>query len=322
MVDSAVDEVLVVGAGVTGLTTGVALREAGFDAHIVADHMPEHTTSEVAAAIWYPIGPRPTDRVWQWACASHATLSELAGGRETGVFVTELHQYTSEAEFPWWANDLDGFRVLGGDELPHGRASGFAFRTPRIEPSIYLQYLLHRFRGHGGVVSRTRVSDLEAETAQRRAVVNCTGLGSRKLLDDGELFPVRGQVVLVENPGLRHGVIDVPTGSELTYILPRTREVVLGGTRDEGDWRSEPDDATTQRILASCRAIEPRLVDAGVLGAKVGLRPGRTAVRVELEADSAGIIIHNYGHGMDGYTLSWGCAATVVDLLTAAVEIE
>jgi D-amino-acid oxidase len=45
----------------------------------------------------------------------------------------------------------------------------------------------------------------------------------------------------------------------------------------------------------------------------VGLRPGRTAVRLE----RMGNIIHNYGHGGGGYTVAWGCASEVGRLALA-----
>jgi D-amino-acid oxidase len=46
----------------------------------------------------------------------------------------------------------------------------------------------------------------------------------------------------------------------------------------------------------------------------VGLRPGRAEVRLEKELISGKVIIHNYGHGGSGVTLSWGCAEEVVEL--------
>jgi len=58
---------------------------------------------------------------------------------------------------------------------------------------------------------------------------------------------------------------------------------------------------------------EPR-----VLAARVGLRPfRRSGVRLERDQLPDGrIVIHNYGHGGSGFTLSWGCAREVVDLAT------
>ena len=57
------------------------------------------------------------------------------------------------------------------------------------------------------------------------------------------------------------------------------------------------------------------LAHAAVLGVSVGLRPCRAVVRLELEEIGEQRVIHNYGHGGAGVTLSWGCAEEVVRLI-------
>ncbi len=61
---------------------------------------------------------------------------------------------------------------------------------------------------------------------------------------------------------------------------------------------------------------------------RVGLRPGRSSVRLELgdslTAPGAGPavpVIHNYGHGGSGLTLAWGCAGDAVRLAKQALGI-
>jgi D-amino-acid oxidase len=53
-----------------------------------------------------------------------------------------------------------------------------------------------------------------------------------------------------------------------------------------------------------------------VLNERVGLRPfRRSGVRLARDRLRDGrIVIHNYGHGGAGFTLSWGCAREVFDL--------
>ena len=55
----------------------------------------------------------------------------------------------------------------------------------------------------------------------------------------------------------------------------------------------------------------PELRGARVLRHKVGLRPVRPAVRLERVGD----VVHCYGHGGAGVTMSWGVADEVVTLL-------
>ncbi|HEY2792992.1 MAG TPA: FAD-dependent oxidoreductase, partial [Micromonosporaceae bacterium] len=70
-------------------------------------------------------------------------------------------------------------------------------------------------------------------------------------------------------------------------------------------------------IVARCAAIDPRLASARVLEHRVGLRPSRPSVRLEAVAQNGRTVIHNYGHGGSGVTLSWGCADDVVARATA-----
>ena len=95
--------------------------------------------------------------------------------------------------------------------------------------------------------------------------------------------------------------------------MPRGRDVVLGGTAQEGEEDRTPDPATTAVIRARCAALVPALRDAPVVGVAVGLRPARPTVRLE----AAGRVVHCYGHGGAGVTLAWGCAVEVAALLGA-----
>lgn len=56
-----------------------------------------------------------------------------------------------------------------------------------------------------------------------------------------------------------------------------------------------------------------------VLEHLAGLRPARPEVRLEAEPATATRprVIHDYGHGGSGITLSWGCADDVADLADA-----
>jgi D-amino-acid oxidase len=105
----------------------------------------------------------------------------------------------------------------------------------------------------------------------------------------------------------------------VTYIVPRSHDCILGGTDQEHDEHLEPDPDTAQAILERCVALEPRLAQARVLEHRVGLRPGRPTVRLEAERwPTRQMVVHNYGHGGAGVTLSWGCADVVAQLVAQA----
>lgn len=312
--------VTIVGCGVSGLTTGVLLREAGVDANIVTRDLPAQTTSDIAAAVWYPTMVQPMDRALEWGRRSLEVLYDLAGGRETGVYVAVIREYLLSAEDPPFARMVRGYHRLRRDELPPDRPAGFRIEVPRVEPSIYLRFLMTRFRQAGGAIVRRTVEDLAPLAADGRVVVNCTGVEARRLVPDEAVFPIRGQVVMMRNPGIVEGIIDETDPDAPAYVLPRTHEVVLGGTRQRGNSDLEPDPVTTERIVNQCRVLEPKLAGCTIERVRVGLRPGRTSVRVEAEEAHGGVIIHNYGHGGSGFTLSWGCSQDAAGLVRQALS--
>jgi D-amino-acid oxidase len=184
---------------------------------------------------------------------------------------------------------------------------------------VYLTYLADRFRAAAGRIESTPVSNLDQALAVAPVVVNCSGFGARELVPDPGMRPVRGQVVVVSNPGVEEFFTENPGPSpELTYVLPHGSTVILGGTAEPDRADRTPDPQVTRRILARCTKVVPALAGARVLGERVGLRPARDRVRLEPEDRPGGRIIHNYGHGGGGVTLSWGCAREVAALVLPA----
>jgi D-amino-acid oxidase len=308
-------EVVVIGCGVIGLSTALRLREAGLDARIVAADPPQKTTSAVAAAIWYPYKAYPERDVLRWGRRTFEVLEELVTEPKTGVQMREgLELRRGRAGEPWWAGAVPGVRRCTEDELPPGYRDGHAFVVPVVEMPVYLRYLRDRFAAAGGTVERRLVSHMDELAGEAALVVNCAGLGAREMVGDASMAPIRGQVLRVRNPGLDRFFLDEDDPEGVTYIVPRSEDCVLGGTADEGAWETEPDPGTAAAILRRCSALEPRLAGAEVLGHGVGLRPGRPEVRLEREAGDGLSVVHNYGHGGSGVTLSWGCAEEALRL--------
>ena len=306
-------EAIVVGCGVSGLSCALRLLEAGFKVRILTRERTPHTTSDVAAAVWYPFRCGPPDRALLWSRRTYRALRELAREPASGVAMVEgidLHEVDSGGD-PWWREAVGSFRKAEPKELAAGHVSGHVFTAPVIAMPVYLMWLEGKVTALGGTIETRSVAQLEALLLEASLVVNCTGLAARELTKDDDLHPIRGQVVRVE-PGSCHRFIQAGgVRLPLAYVIPRSDCTVLGGTAEEGVWDLDVDPATSDSILARCRALAPELARANVLSQAVGLRPGRSEVRLETERRRGGIIIHNYGHGGGGVTLSWGCADEV-----------
>ncbi|HEX5849287.1 MAG TPA: FAD-dependent oxidoreductase [Rubrobacter sp.] len=312
-------EAVVVGCGVIGLTAAITLREAGFEARIVTAELPPATTSSVAAAIWYPYKAYPEDRILSWGRKTFEVFAGLSRLPGSGVLMREgVEIWDTKVPDPWWSEAVPRVRRCTEDELPPGYVDGHAFVAPIVEMPVYLSYLMNRFTAAGGKVRQRALSSLDEVAAEAGTIVNCVGLGARELVGDRSMKPIRGQIVRVSNPGLTRFTLDEDNPEGITYIIPRSDDCILGGTADDDQWSLEPDPGTAAGILDRCIRLEPRLARAEILEHKVGLRPGRPAIRLEREDGPAGVpIIHNYGHGGSGITLSWGCAEEVLGLLTS-----
>jgi len=303
--------VVVVGAGVLGLSCALRLLEAGHRVDVLARDLPRETTSATAAAIWYPFLAWPQDRVLAWAEDSYRVFAALAEHPGSGVVLrsgTEVVAHRDQR--PWWADAVPDLRETV--EVPPGFDGGWTFTTPVVEMPIYLDWLADQVREAGGSVTRLNLHGLpRTGDGGPDAVVDCAGIGAKFLAGDPTVHPVQGQVVLVEQVGLERWWLDGASAGGPTYVVPRSRDVVVGGTDVEGEWSRTPSPEVAATILRRALRLVPELAGAEVLGHKVGLRPARPEVRLERVGD----VVHCYGHGGSGVTLSWGCAGEVAGLL-------
>ncbi|MFV2104072.1 FAD-dependent oxidoreductase [Micromonospora sp. LOL_024] len=306
-------DALVIGAGVTGLTTAICLAKAGLRVTIWAAEPSHRTTSYAAGAMWGPYLVEPVDRVRVWSAQTLEVLRQLATDPATGVrLVSGVEASREPVEPPEWGDQLDGFRMCEPSELPSGFATGWRYTAPLVDMPVYLGYLRGRLKAAGGEIAIRRINSLDEAVSVAPLVVNCAGMGARDLVPDPDLTPIRGQLVVVENPGVTEFFSeDTGLSSDLLHFYPQGKALVLGGTAQPGEWNREPDPGIAAAIVARCAEVEPRLRDARVVEHRVGLRPTRPYVRVEEEQLDGARVIHNYGHGGAGLTLAWGCAFEV-----------
>ena len=307
----------VIGAGVSGLTTATALADAGWTVSIVADQHFNDTVSTVAAAIWTMTAAEPQVKARRWALTCRDRLVELAKNPNSGVSPLRQREYERVDPGPTWWETTPYVQRIPVEDLPPGYPAGFEIDGFIFEPPKYLGWLTDRLAECGTVVRREHVdavTDLAGDM-----IVNCAGLAARELVGDVSLFPIRGQVVAVSQSGIHDGVADESDVDRVSYVYPRSSEVILGGARQTGVTDLAPDPEMTDRILADAATLDPRVAGSTVLDVRVGLRPGRPQVRLEVERLHDGRpVVHNYGHGGAGFLLSWGCASEVVELAAQA----
>jgi D-amino-acid oxidase len=317
-------DVFVIGAGVSGLSTALVLLEAGMTVTVYAADPPQRTTSAVAGALWGAHLVGADQRVEHWAQVTLRRFRELYAEPAAGV--RELRGLVASSggtgpDPPTFARDAGGLVRCDPGDLPDSYTSGWRYTAPVVAMASYLDYLTDRLLHEGGQLLLGQQLRSLADALERTAapvIVNCTAMGARELVPDPALTPVRGQVVVAANPGLTDFFVgEGADPDEVSYIFPHGATVVLGGTHERGAASLRPDPAAAERILASCTAVEPRLADVPVLAHRVGLRPVRPQVRLEAQHLPGGRqVVHNYGHGGAGVTLSWGCARAVLAEVT------
>ena len=322
--------VAIVGAGVSGLTCGVLFAEHGYRTAIFAKETGQQTTSGAAAALWFPYDAEPAEKVIPWALHTYKVLVDLICHRadspkrakisHSGVSMIELRQFsrTGEIQIPDWAIPL------GASVIPTVTTfkSGFRLNVPLMDTTIYLDYLANQFIEAGGEINTdVYLEKLEDVSPAFNLVINCAGIGARELVQDIDLEPHRGQIAIVpkiDNFSCAIVCDDPP----LMYAIPRAHDCVFGGTNEISD-NLDVDAAATPRIIDECsRAL--KIENPLALAERVGLRPFRkSGVRLERDRLRDGrTVIHNYGHGGSGFTLSWGCAEKVFQIAHSATAAQ
>ena len=310
--------VAIIGAGVSGVTCGVVFAERGFRTAIFAERIGQRTTSGAAAALWFPYDAQPADKVIPWALATYKVLVDLTKDPRSGVSMIELRQYcrTGQIQIPDWA-DLFVISTEVEKSLTISASifkSGFSLNVPLMDTTIYLDYLINRLQKAGGLInSGVRLEKLEDVDPKFDLVINCAGIGARELAHDADLEPHRGQVAIVPKIDKMKCAI-VCDDDPLMYAIPRSNDCVFGGTNEVSD-NLEADPVATKAIVSECAQVL-KMESPRVLRERVGLRPFRkSGVRLEAGKLSDGrTVIHNYGHGGSGFTLSWGCAENVFEI--------
>jgi D-amino-acid oxidase len=267
--------VLVIGAGVSGLTTAYCLRQEGAAVTVLADRFAPRVTSVVAGALWewppavcgHHRDPGSLERSKRWCAESLAVFTNLAANPSTGVHLRPANFYFHEpvaqnsqqlAKMHELAGHVRRFRHDAALIQAHGIGPGLGLRdaythlAPMIDTDVYMRWLLDECRRLGCRIVEGPVAGLrnaEADKLARRfeaeIVVNCAGLGAREF-GDAAVYPLRGALVRVRNDGRArpriteaHCVSRVAPnmGPGFLFVVPRGEDwLVLGGLAEPDAW--------------------------------------------------------------------------------------
>jgi D-amino-acid oxidase len=267
ILQSGISDIAVAGCGVIGLSTALLLQSKGFNVKIYTKDFPADTTSFVAGALWGPVsvyeGKKTNSEFlnkFYWACGvSHSIFQDFAG-EKYGVGWIKNYSLGKPFNFPGGKDLYPGFKEYPDGEFLFGFNNVQEINNLLIDMPVYLKALLEDFYVQGGKTETRIFNTIQDFThLPEQIIMNCTGLGAGKLLNDKELIPVKGQLsILMAQPEIDYSYMAVSEGKFL-YMLPRKDGIILGGTSEKGNWSLEPDDRETERILKGHAAIAASL---------------------------------------------------------------
>lgn len=331
-----------------GYTTALYAARLPFE----DDHHPAFVTPYAAASV-QPASVTMDDlsHVFETSQRFFSLLADAGsmGVRRQPHFVL----YDDDRPDPEYAPAVERFRRLSELDAPLPRPDdrsvfGWRFRAYFAEMPVYVRRCYALYRALGGTVHETTLTREQFLDLPGDALLNCAGLGAWDLFDDPRPAEIHvgHQVVARDLPVARtprgdvfsYKYIPETSRSDTTgevYAYPRMDATVLGGSRlrtdltTERDWGGEipGETVTIDGVAVPARIVElngeilERYADvdlrAADLSARYGYRPVRdpdgAGVRVERETVGGRTVVHNYGHGGAGVTLSWGSAAKAAD---------
>lgn len=321
-------QICVLGAGVVGLSTAICLQEEfpKLDISLIANKFNEDTLSTGAGGIFRPdMSIVPTEDLgWKWYSDSFKYYTEQVNlvsscdagfQRVSGSHISSIGKECVENIF--MKEMAPDYRELTEEELeyfsPEFKA-GVSYTTIVIDCKNYLPWMKKRFEDQGGRVHTRTLKSLKEAASWCDILVNCAGFEAGKLASDPKVIPIRGQTIKVQAPWIKHFYY-----ANENYIIPGINTVTLGGIKQYGNRNPNVDSFDRDFIWHNCTKLVPSLQQCKIINEWVGLRPFRQPVRVESEILNNGNkmlkVVHNYGHGGSGVTLSRGTAMHATSLV-------
>ncbi|QRW10503.1 FAD-dependent oxidoreductase [Ceratobasidium sp. AG-Ba] len=288
--------IVVLGAGVVGLSTALRLQESGYAVTIIAEHFPGDKKTIEYTSPWAGAHHRTFEVMWKMSEPGHPAAGCFMRLPQTEIFVKQPSETYSCYEY------------MPGHRLTNDEANSkvtVEFETITIDTAVYLPYLFTSFLGKGGRVVRARVGHISqvalgSYTPKPDLIVVCAGIGARSLggIEDKDVFPIRGQIALIRAPWIKFGISE-KTPERFCYIIPRqSGDVVIGGTYGINDWYPHPRPETVDEIIKNTLSLSqliappearengrtPTMDDVKriIIESGCGLRPGRKGgIRLE-----------------------------------------
>lgn len=324
----------IVGCGVIGLTTGICLNISGYDTRIITETIPNYNnylnksdgkiSTEYAAA---SVKPSTIDHKYQREYIKELLeLSiEIFESFTDSDYVNYILHYLGGDDYksPYYSNIVKNYRT-NNENNPGNISKSAVFDCLFIDMPCYISKLIKMYEDSGGIIKKRQIDTLQ----DIKNPINCSGLGSKKLVNDHNIKPLKGYLAYVEtderikkNDKVVSYAYNIDDRS--VYMYPQKERIVLGGTAYESEdknnikYYNTINSQVPEHIIYENRKIIRNYFNLDIFDYDIygvyGYRPYREGgLRIEKDRDG---YIHNYGHGGCGVTLSWGSALKVCEII-------
>lgn len=262
-----VGEAAVIGSGIMGLTTARLLQDAGWSVTIYTRDVSRHSTSNVGAGQWAPtsvfeegVASKAFEDQFKFAARiSHHAYQNLSGANYGIRFIENYYLGNRPLETSYYLREMPELFTSIADLEPHEHPFPVEYVkrtvTMIIEPATFLRKVRDDFYRAGGKFVVRNFKNLDEILALgENTVFNCSGLGAKALFGDDELVPIKGQLVFIP-PDPAVDFLTVGGGSDVTYMFPRSGEILLGGSYQHDDWSPHVEPEVTERIIEANKAL-------------------------------------------------------------------
>lgn len=260
-------QIAIIGGGVSGITTGIALQLLGCRTTCYAEYLvdesapadPRFASLYPAASViphsvesdkidrLFPVSDKIFDVLWQ------KNVPSIKKHRHFEVF-------EFEKEIPAYARGMQHFEPVTQNStgnIPMRdkalRSQGWMFDCLVTEWPQYMHQLYEWYRASGGAVRRGRLEPDDIEGLEQDLVINCCGIWSPDLFEDpgsGRPYLVRGHLLHAKDAPIVVGedgkipsynytplpeIYSGPDGQPTdVYCYPRSNGWIIGGSRQPG----------------------------------------------------------------------------------------
>ena len=374
-------KLIIIGAGVSGITTALTLQSLGYDTSVFTaedpnqiankNHHPELASLFPSASVIPHTVNASTQRLENIFKTSQSFFYDLRKHTFPGI---TTHKHYEIFEFnkkkPAYCEWMLNWRAIGESDdkfIPRRKSRqslyGWRFDCIFADWPLYFPALVKCYRQSGGTITLKKLTPDEIGKLPAPIIINCAGAGSPFLFDDpgDEQLLVRGHLLhqpdrpLITND---HGEIlsyNYTPGTSVyadlqgnpcdVYCYPRKDGWYIGGSRQTGrldgdkNWSGEEfrgdsysiDDLKipaaivdlNREILEESYGLSFKITkDTGSMLGYRYIRSAKNGLRLEEETLGNKRVIHNYGHGGAGVTLSWGCALEIAQKMAAKQATE